>query len=564
MNALLPILLVGGVVGLALNHQPETPRQKAATAGVGLGGYLQGTWADFSDDMPMAREGYLAALTDDPDNPRLRALALESALAVGDVATAERLAKAKGEQLSPGMPALLQLVAAVRSNDVMSAKQALHKLQKEDSRLQLLTVLDAYLATRSGTKVQKVMPVLKLEQGWGSRWHRTRLLVNAGQTAEALAQLRAADRDDDGVLMLALQHLHLETDAAKRAEIRQRFRAANPTLAPLVGAVEREGWLTGGAKPTTLADDTAAALLDFTMQLMAQQQPKMALQVLQLAMSLNPTEPTLAKLLPYYAALLHQLNGDIPAAQTQLQALVKTGGMLGQLAGLQLAELDFSLAKTPRTQRRAAERAWALAQANPQEVVFWNSAGQLALAAKQFDRAAEISTRLLAVLPASPAATLAERQAQLYFARGAAYVQAGKSAKAEADLQQAIQLNPAHADALNYLGYLWVDENRNLDQAYAMLKRAHLLAPGNGAITDSVGWAYFRKGDYETARQYLELAAKQEPGMPEILSHLADTYAKLGNQAEAEKLWKRAYDLVLQGAEVPSDAFVRELKDKAR
>ena len=47
---------------------------------------------------------------------------------------------------------------------------------------------------------------------------------------------------------------------------------------------------------------------------------------------------------------------------------------------------------------------------------------------------------------------------------------------------------------LNYLGYSWVDQNINLDEAFEMLKHAVELRPDDGYIVDSLGWAHYRLG----------------------------------------------------------------------
>ena len=49
---------------------------------------------------------------------------------------------------------------------------------------------------------------------------------------------------------------------------------------------------------------------------------------------------------------------------------------------------------------------------------------------------------------------------------------------------------------MNYLAYTWVEQNVNMAEALAMLKKAVELRPEDGFIIDSLGWAYYRMGDY--------------------------------------------------------------------
>ena len=46
---------------------------------------------------------------------------------------------------------------------------------------------------------------------------------------------------------------------------------------------------------------------------------------------------------------------------------------------------------------------------------------------------------------------------------------------------------------------MWVDRNINLDEAGSMIKKALEIEPENGAYLDSLGWFYFKKGDFNRA-----------------------------------------------------------------
>ena len=72
-------------------------------------------------------------------------------------------------------------------------------------------------------------------------------------------------------------------------------------------------------------------------------------------------------------------------------------------------------------------------------------------------------------------------------------------ATAEADLKKALELFPDQPLVLNYLGYSWVDQGVNLDDAFKMLRRAVDLRARDGYVVDSLGWAYYRLGRYDEA-----------------------------------------------------------------
>src|SRR5210317_1103277 len=114
----------------------------------------------------------------------------------------------------------------------------------------------------------------------------------------------------------------------------------------------------------------------------------------------------------------------------------------------------------------------------------------------------------------------------------------GKIKSSEKIIQQSLDIsNNSYPYILNYLAYLWVDNNRNLDKAEKMLIKA--VEDSNyqdGAIIDSLGWLYFKKGDLKLAEKWISDAYRLEPSEPEIIDHLSQIYLKLGRYKEAKFL----------------------------
>ena len=67
---------------------------------------------------------------------------------------------------------------------------------------------------------------------------------------------------------------------------------------------------------------------------------------------------------------------------------------------------------------------------------------------------------------------------------------------------------------LNYLGYSWIDQNRNLKQGLALIEKAVRQKPDDGYIVDSLGWAHYRMGNYKEAVKHLERAVELRPEDP--------------------------------------------------
>jgi tetratricopeptide (TPR) repeat protein len=104
---------------------------------------------------------------------------------------------------------------------------------------------------------------------------------------------------------------------------------------------------------------------------------------------------------------------------------------------------------------------------------------------------------------------------------------------------------------LNYLGYSWVDQGVNLDEAFKMLRRAVDLKPTDGYIVDSLGWAHFKLGHYEEAARELERAVELKPADPVVNDHLGDAYWRVDRKTEAHFQWNHARDFGPEPEDLP-------------
>jgi tetratricopeptide (TPR) repeat protein len=141
-----------------------------------------------------------------------------------------------------------------------------------------------------------------------------------------------------------------------------------------------------------------------------------------------------------------------------------------------------------------------------------------------------------------------------YFNYGITAEQAGLIDKAATLLQKSIELDPSKAaQAYNYLGYMWVERNLNLDEAGSMIKKALGIEPENGAYLDSLGWFYFKKGDFNRAlTELLHAADLINPPDPVVYEHIGDTYRSLGNGAQALSYWQKGLALDPQNSSLTS------------
>jgi tetratricopeptide (TPR) repeat protein len=125
----------------------------------------------------------------------------------------------------------------------------------------------------------------------------------------------------------------------------------------------------------------------------------------------------------------------------------------------------------------------------------------------------------------------------LRFQLAVLYDQNGKFADAESELKAIIDIEPSNAQALNYLGYSWIDRDKNLQEGEALIRRALKVEPDNHYYQDSLGWACYKQGRYDEAKAALIQAVSQPNDSPEewiVFEHLGKVYEKLGDSKNAQ------------------------------
>ena len=236
-------------------------------------------------------------------------------------------------------------------------------------------------------------------------------------------------------------------------------------------------------------------------------------------LSKNPEEVRAARLIV-----------DSYAAQKQLP---KAGERLVQLvaarpnsAGLQylLGQWQMSTGKVAEA-RKAFEAAKA---ANPKFLQADFALADLDLRENQTDQAKQRLTAITQADPKNVAALLSLASLE---------ENAGNQPGAAIRYRAVLELDASNLFALNNLAYSLVVADP--DEASKLAQRAAELAPDNAAVQDTLGWVYYRKGNYTTALPYLKAAVTKEP-TPRREFHLAVCYLKSGNKDLGEKLLQKA------------------------
>ncbi|MBQ2811583.1 MAG: tetratricopeptide repeat protein [Alphaproteobacteria bacterium] len=131
----------------------------------------------------------------------------------------------------------------------------------------------------------------------------------------------------------------------------------------------------------------------------------------------------------------------------------------------------------------------------------------------------------------------------VYYALGMAYERNNQWNEAENVLKKALSISNRHPFILNYLGYVWLENNQNYNEALYMIFEAYQQNPENGHIMDSMGWALYRMGKFDDALNVLEKAAEYLPANAVVCDHLGDVYWQVGRKNEAKYQWQHALTL---------------------
>ena len=335
--------------------------------------------------------------------------------------------------------------------------------------------------------------------------------------------LTGGDNPGDMVLLAYGGFLERRGKRLDAVAVYDKGLADEPANSVLLAAKARAAAGKSPPPAPTLRQGAAQALMAPAASMMAAKQDQLGLVYLRLALRLDPNRNEAWLMV----GDLMETAGDIDSARAAY-GKPRPGSPEYAAARSKLA-WSHQNAKDSETALTMAREAAASGDLDAKVTL-----ADLLRVNEKFAESAQILTEVIAARPGDW---------RLMYARGVANDRAGRWADGEADLRAALKLRPDDSELLNYLGYSWIDRGEHLPEALAMVQRAVASNPKSGAMIDSLGWAYYRLGDYKKAVEKLEEAVELEAGDPDINNHLGDAYWRIGRRAEAEFQWKRVLTL---------------------
>lgn len=527
-----PLLLATALSVAGFNPASASTRSDDAS---GYSAYLSGRFAADEHDMSNAAKYYAESLDHQPNDPTIQALAFFYSTSAGDIDSAAKLAK----QLVTTTPddrasRLVLAISALKRQDYKTAREEIGKSAKGTFTSLTVALVDAWAAAGAGDAAasQADLRSLRAQSGMESiaAFHQALILDYLGQAAAAdTAYTDALKADGPSPRLVNAYGRFLERNGRTvDAGALYAKSASNAALAPILN--EGTTRLAKGEKPDPLIkrpqDGVAEALFGIAASLTEEQSTDVSILYLRLALYLRPQLDLANILLGDRMETLQKYDNAIAAYRS-----IDRDSPYYRMAAIQIATDEARLDKTDDAIRELKT----LADAQPKDIEAWTALGDAYRSANKFPEAAAAYDHAVNAL-----GTPQKKDWPLFFARAISRDKSHDWTGAEADLQLALKLSPDEPQTLNYLGYSYVDKDRNIPEALKMLEKARSLKPYDGFIVDSVGWAYYRLGRYGDAVKTLEDAVLLVPGDPTINDHYGDALSKVGRKLDATFQWNHA------------------------
>jgi len=517
------------------------------------GNYLAALVANADRDTNAAATFFREALRADPRNPELIERAFAAALANGSMPDAFQLTdRLIARDPNNSLARLTMAVRAIGDNQYAAARQQLAAGDAGRAHDVTTTLLTAWSFAGTGDLRRALEMVDHLRDASVATfrdYHAGLIAELLGNAPEAARRLKSSYEGDKKTLRIVdayARYLARRNDRDGAKKVYDDFSKVIPHH-PLVDAALAD--LAAGKPLDTLVhsarEGSAEVLYGLGGAGSKQGDELAALVYLRMALYLRPDHALAAVTV---ADLYEQLKQG--AAAIDSYELVPPGSSMRESADIQAALTLESLDRSEEAIKRLQD----LVAKYPRDVEALSALAGLQRSAKKFGDAIETYDKAIDLIGAPERSNWT-----LFYFRAICFERTKQWPKAEADFKKALDLFPEQPLVLNYLGYSWVDQGINLDEAFKMLRRAVDLRPTDGYVVDSLGWAHFKLGHYEEAAQQLEKAIELKPADPVVNDHLGDAYWRIGRKLEAHFQWNHARDMGPEKEDLP--AILKKIDD---
>ena len=505
-----------------------------------IGSYLAGRFARAEHEPERAAEFYKQALDRDQSDDVLLEHTFQMELAAGNFERAQTFAERLiATQPNNRMAQTLIALTAFKTGDYATA-DAHMKVAGEGPIGELTAAIArAWIKTAAGD-LQGGLDVIDTpkQAEWAQfylYYHRGLIADMGGRFNEARSAFEKVFKQDNKTLRTALAYAHSAANAGDttlaKTVLKEHLERQQGDGHPLARDL-RDRIVSGervGLLVKTPQDGMAEVFYGLGEALTGEGGVNLGIVYLQLALYVQPQHPfALAALSNTYESL------------KKFQAANDTYDRIPRGSPLQ-SSIDIRKAFNLNSLEKVEESKAlleAVAKADPQDVRPLEAIGNIMRARKRYDEAVENYSKAIKLI-AKPE----KRHWAYFYSRGTCLERLKNWPAAEADLQKALVLFPDQPLVLNYLGYSWVDQGTNLTQGLGLIEKAVSLRPDDGYIVDSLGWAYFKLGEFKESVKYLERAVELRPDDPTLNDHLGDALWRVGRITEARFQWDQSLSL---------------------
>ncbi|KQS77336.1 hypothetical protein ASG25_04220 [Rhizobium sp. Leaf384] len=555
------LTLAGVVSGPVLAEEAKAPATETAAKPFDVnsvnsfsGSFLAARTADVDHDLDTATKLYRTALEFEPDNVEVKQRLMITSLMNGNFADGVKIAnELKSDASVERITTVVRGVDAIGKKEFRNAEKILKYSGPNDLDRMMNGLLLAWAKAGQGKPKDAIAMIEEMKgPDWFAifkNYQQGAIALAAGdkRTARTKFNEAVADRNGGGAApdtfirsVIALARLEATDGNKQKAldtiSLGQNFINNYAPLDALRKSIE-------DGKPQeqqvrNASQGAAAVLFSVGAALNREGAEDIVSLYLQTARALDPDSADILVMLGGIAETLKK-----PERAIALYQQIPQGSPMRRLSEMQLGLALAEVGKVDDAKKHLRE----LIDLDPTDVRSYVAYGSVLSDAKDYKEMAVTYDKAIEIVGAVPKRS----DWSLFFQRGIAYERLKEWEKAEPSFKKALELNPDQPQVLNYLGYSWVDKNMNLEEGLNMIRRAVDLKPDDGYIVDSLGWAYFRLGQFDEAVAELERAAELMAGDPTINDHLGDAYWRVGRKLEAVFQWNQTLELKPEAEEIP-------------